>query len=107
MRPIRLGTVPRAIDVPQWFVNFTRVLDLQWKKMAREVEKLQTGVIAGTINADSAAPTTGDWSVGDFIRNNAPAEAGTAGSKYVILGWVCSAAGSPGTWLEVRTLTGN
>ena len=107
MRPIRLGTVPRAIDVPQWFVNFTRVLDVQWKKMSRELEKVQTGQISGHINASDAAPTTGDWSVGDFIRNNAPTEAGSASSKYIIFGWVCTTAGSPGTWNEVRTLTGN
>jgi hypothetical protein len=57
--------------------------------------------------ASTAAPTTGTWAVGDFVRNVAPAEAGSASSKYVITGWVCTVAGTPGTWLESRVLTGN
>lgn len=55
----------------------------------------------------TAAPTTGTWSQGDFVWNTAPAEAGSSSSKYVILGWVCTVSGTPGTWLQCRTLTGN
>lgn len=39
----------------------------------------------------SAAPTTGTWQQGDIIYNTAPAAGGT-------IGWVCTAAGTPGTW---------
>jgi hypothetical protein len=39
----------------------------------------------------SAAPTEGAWRAGDILYNIAPAAGG-----YV--GWVCVAAGSPGTW---------
>ena len=39
----------------------------------------------------AAAPTTGTWKVGDMVYNNAPA----AGGK---IGWVCTVAGTPGTW---------
>jgi hypothetical protein len=39
----------------------------------------------------SAAPSTGTWRVGDIVYNNAPAAAG-----YV--GFVCTVAGTPGTW---------
>lgn len=39
----------------------------------------------------SAAPTTGAWLQGDVIENSAPAAGGNAG-------WICTAAGSPGTW---------
>jgi parallel beta-helix repeat protein len=39
----------------------------------------------------SAAPASGTWKVGDRIWNTAPAASGT-------LGWVCTAAGTPGTW---------
>ena len=39
----------------------------------------------------SAAPTTGTFVVGDVVYNSAPASAG-----YV--GWVCTVAGTPGTW---------
>lgn len=55
----------------------------------------------------TAAPTSGHWAAGQRVRNSAPSEAGSAGSKYVILEWVCVTAGEPGTWLEVRALTGN
>lgn len=58
-------------------------------------------------NEGTAAPTTGSWAQGDFVRNTAPAEAGAVGSKYCVIGWVCVAAGTPGTWLPIRTLTGN
>jgi hypothetical protein len=39
----------------------------------------------------NAAPTTGTWKVGDIVWNSAPASAG-------YLGWVCTVAGTPGTW---------
>ena len=39
----------------------------------------------------SAAPTTGTWSVGAIVYNSTP----TAGG---VLGWVCTSAGTPGTW---------
>lgn len=41
---------------------------------------------------------------GQFVRNHAPEELGSAGSKYVVLGWVYSTAD---TWLACRVLTGN
>jgi hypothetical protein len=55
----------------------------------------------------TAAPTTGDWAQGDVIRNSTPTELGSASSKYVIAGWICTASGTPGTWLPMRTFTGN
>ena len=38
-----------------------------------------------------AAPTTGTWVLGDMVYNTAPTSGG-----YV--GWICTAAGTPGTW---------
>lgn len=55
----------------------------------------------------TSAPTTGTWSVGDKVENTGPSEAGSAGSQYVIIGWVCTAEGAPGTWREMRVFTGN
>lgn len=55
----------------------------------------------------TAAPTTNTWLQGDRMMNQTPSELGTAGSKYVITGWVCVTAGTPGTWLEMRAATGN
>lgn len=39
----------------------------------------------------AAAPTGGTYAVGDVVFNTAPSAGGT-------MGWVCTAAGSPGTW---------
>lgn len=50
---------------------------------------LDRGVAAARRNA---APTTGQWAVGDMVFNSAPASGQPA---Y----WFCSVAGTPGTWL--------
>jgi hypothetical protein len=61
----------------------------------------------GFYNAQTAAPTTGQHAKGDFVLNSNPSEAGGVGVKYIIHGWRCAVAGTPGTWLECRFLTGN
>ena len=55
----------------------------------------------------SAAPTTGTWAQSDKYKNTSPIESGSGGSKYVVIGWVCTVSGTPGTWLDMRVLTGN
>lgn len=57
--------------------------------------------------SSSSSSSTGTWKIGDFVKNSNPSELGIAGSKYIIHGWICTASGSPGTWFESRTLTGN
>lgn len=69
----------------------------------RLVDTAATETSAATIQTDvidlqgkkhltrAAAPTTGTWAVGDIVYNNAPAASG-------FLGWVCTTAGTPGTW---------
>ena len=42
-------------------------------------------------DAGTAIPTTGTWGVGDKIYHTTPAASG-------FVGWVCTVAGSPGTW---------
>lgn len=80
-------------------------------RLVRDITRQINGITEGTASAfhgaSTAAPTTGRWAKGDEVKNSAPSEAGTAGSKYVITGWICTAGGTPGTWLEKRTLTGN
>jgi hypothetical protein len=44
-----------------------------------------------------AAPTTGSWAVGDKVYNSSPASA-------VAMGWMCTTAGSPGTWTAMANL---
>jgi hypothetical protein len=55
----------------------------------------------------AAAPTTGTWAAGTFLKNLHPVESGIAGSKYVVSGWSCLASGTPGQWVQMRALTGN
>lgn len=78
-----------------------------WRELALQLNLLSEGYAQATTNAATAAPTAGDFSVGDFVRNSAPGELGAAGSKYIVCGWTCITAGSPGTWVETRALTGN
>lgn len=84
-------------------------------QVVRVLQQLETllnasasGQIAGSVNATTAPPTgtAESYQIGDVVRNTAPAELGSAGSKYVILGWIAVTAGAPGTWKELRCLTG-
>ena len=68
-------------------------------------ERSATGLVTATLtrgNPDtyfaSAAPTTGTWSRGVIVYDNAPAAGGT-------LGWVCTASGTPGTWKTFGAIT--
>lgn len=79
----------------------------------REIQSLrhtQHLAFEGRVSAHYSAlipPTGGRWIAGDTIRHSAPAELGAAGAKYCLLGWLCIATGDPGTWVEMRVLTGN
>ena len=53
-----------------------------------------TGLI---LVSNSVAPTTGTWVVGDRVTNTAPA----VGSPK---GWICTVAGTPGTWVSEGNL---
>jgi hypothetical protein len=80
----------------------------QWMREAQaQINGLSEGTLSASYAARTAAPTTGTWAQGDTVRNSAPSELGAALSKYIITGWTCTVAGTPGTWLENRTLTGN
>lgn len=46
----------------------------------------------------SGAPTSGTWARGSVCYNNAPSAGGT-------LGWVCTTAGTPGTWKTFGAIT--
>lgn len=96
---MKLNTTPR--------VNVDAETTRWYRQIAQQVNALSEGSIAANYNAAGAAPTVGTWAKGDQLKNSAPAELGSASSKYVITGWICTAAGTPGTWLELRSLTGN
>jgi len=96
---MKLNVTPRAnvdAETARWF-----------REIAQQVNALSEGRISALYGASTSAPSTGTWSQGDKVWNSTPAEAGTASSKYVVIGWICTASGTPGTWLPMRTLTGN
>lgn len=54
----------------------------------------------------TAVPTTGTHVAGEYIGNESRTELGVVGAKYVLMGWLCTVGGTPGTWVEDRSLTG-
>lgn len=101
---MKLTTNPRfPLDLP----GLVRYLTEQWRNLAEQVNGLSEGRATASYNAATAAPTTGTYAVGDFVRNAEPTELGAPGGKYIVDGWKCVTAGDPGTWVECRYLTGN
>ena len=84
----------------------------QFREIIRILEDVINRAFEGRIYqhySSTAAPTgsTVSWQVGDMVWNSNPIELGTAGDAYLIMGWKCVSAGAPGTWHEMRVLTGN
>ena len=81
---------------------------VQWiRQAARKVNGIASGSYRDREGQRTAAPTTDTWTQGDFVENSNKSELGAGGSKYVLQGWDCLVGGTPGTWTERRTLTGN
>lgn len=96
---MRVSTQPRGATNP--------ALKQELVQHATLINAMTDGRLAGTNNATTSAPTSGTHAQGDYVRNSQPTEQGSAGSKYVILGFVCVSGGTPGTWVDCRVLTGN
>lgn len=63
-------------------------------------EKLFVGVNSTNmrqVTAATAAPVSGTWGQGDYVRNSAPA----VGQPK---GWICTVSGTPGTWVSEGNL---
>lgn len=75
------------------------------RDVATQLNAISEGQMIGATNAATAAPTSGNYAKGDFVRNSAPSELGAAASRYVIFGWICTSA--PLTFVQMRFLTGN
>lgn len=88
-------------------VNFISQLTKVYRQLGAQLNMLTEGSIQAVTNAGTAAPTAGTYQKGDYIRNSNPSELGTTSSKYVVTGFICVTAGTPGTWLQTRALTGN
>jgi hypothetical protein len=75
--------------------------------VSSQVNGLTEGRISAVYNADTSVPLAGKYEQGDFVRNKASTELGSPGSRYVIFGWINVASGEPGTFVQMRFLTGN
>lgn len=82
-------------------------LQRELREHAQQVNAISEGRIGGHYNAATAAPTTGMYQQGDFVRNLTPTELGTTPNKYIVTGWTCTVGGEPGTFVQTRALTGN
>lgn len=78
------------------------------RAIEKQVNAISEGSAVAVYNANTVAPSGSavTYGVGDVIKNSNATVLGTAGSQYVITQFICVAAGSPGTWVECRTLTG-
>ena len=83
------------------------VLTRELREHATLVNLITEGRLTGTNNAQSVAPTVGEYAQGDFVKNSTPTELGSSPNKYVVLGWICTVAGNPATFVPVHALTGN
>lgn len=101
---MRLLTDPRLpSDLQQLVLRLTNL----FRDTHAQLNNLTEGRVAAVQNAQNSVPAAGTNAQGDFVLNSQPSELGSAGAKYIIHGWRCTVSGDPGTWVEVRTLTGN
>lgn len=112
----KLPVAPRFSPPPadsrenEYLTRLHRELSLWARDVASQVNRLSESQIGAHFNSLSATPAlTIIRQVGDIFRDNSPAEAGTAGAKYVRLGWmqVTDGTASAAAVLELRALTGN
>jgi hypothetical protein len=106
MRPVIDPALPQNPDTPYAKALNVRLKDI-FRNLCARANDLSDGRISAIDNAATATPTTGTYARGDFVRNSAPSELGSGGSKYVIFGWLCTVGGTPGTFVQCRFLTGN
>jgi hypothetical protein len=86
--------------------NPDKIEDL-FRDIAEQINGISEGRQSAYYLSRTSQPTTGKWALGDLVKNSSPSELGTVTGKYVISGWVCVTSGEPGTWHEMRVLTGN
>lgn len=94
--------LPSNPQIPNAQPELLRLL----RDITNQINAITEGNAYAHHGAMTAAPVSGTWAQGDEVKNSAPAEAGTAGSKYVVTGYICVTSGTPGTWKEMRVLTG-
>lgn len=97
-----------TLDDPQSLKDIPSIV--RWlKKLYAQINRLSSESINAYTTSSTGPPPANSVTIyaqGDFIRNEAPTVQGSAGSHYVVTGWLCVAGGKPGTWVECRSATG-
>jgi hypothetical protein len=77
------------------------------RALCSQVNGLSEGQIAARYYTNTVMPavTLMPAAQGDIVWKSNPSEGGTTSEAYVVVGWICTASGSPGTWEEMRVLT--
>ena len=86
--------------------GFLKSLKKAVDSIVQQLNQLTEGYIVCVTNAQTTAPSSGDYQPGDFVKNSDRSELGSSGDKYILDGWEC-ATSSPLTWYERRFLTGS
>ena len=75
-----------------------------------QVNSLSEGALQARYQAQVSVPVSVAAGVGDIVWDSNTTVRGSVApgvaASYVRLGWVCTVAGNPATWQEIRTLTG-
>lgn len=75
--------------------------------MVDQLNNISEGRIAAVTNADVEPPSSGEHQEGDYVKNRHPSVLGDKGQQYVVRGWICVEAGTPGVWVQDRGMTGS
>ena len=67
------------------------------RRHAAHLNALANGSVNGS-ETFTGPPTAGTFATGDFRRNGSP----TVAAGAVVLGWLCVAGGTPGTWVQTK-----
>ena len=79
------------------------------RDIAEQMNKLSEGRQDAHYNEHTAAPTTGVYALGDFVRHGSAHETGSVGDKHTFAGFQCVSEGSASaaSFVEVHWSTGN
>ncbi len=101
----RLSQDPR-LPYDGTMADFARAFTALFREYANQANAIAEGRMSAHYNASTSPPAMGTHHVGDLVRNSSPTVLGPAGSQWVVHGWQCVASGTPGTWVQLRHLTG-
>jgi hypothetical protein len=76
------------------------------RRIVTQLNNLSDGRLNARDSGLTSPPTTGRYARGDVVWHTSPSETATTTGNFVVMGWVCTASGEPGTFEQMRVLTG-